>query len=560
MRTVAWLSAGLSVLALACNADITGSANGQNPPIMPGGGGASAAAGAGAGSGTAVGGSVAAGALAGPSLRLLTKPQYRATLRSLFSFADEVAFELEDDVALNGLHAIGTSNIALSAKATEAYLNAAEAVSERAFGTAANAATSAGCDVSQPTCADTFLADFGRRAFRRSLTTEETTRFKGIYTAGVSKLASGAAGLKYATMAILTSPYFVYRVELGEPTPGAASPRALTGVELASKLAYFLWSAPPDKELLDLAESGGLKNAATISAQATRLLGAAQISKGLDALFDDYIGLGNLDTLEKLPARFPKFTPALATAMRTETLMDLGKAALSTQDFRTVFNSSKSYVNGDLAALYGVAGVTGSEFVQVDLPAQRRGLLGNASILSLYAHADVSSPTLRGKFIRQILMCQSIPAPPPDVDTTLPDESQAKTARERLTIHSTNATCAGCHKLMDPIGLSLENFDAVGAYRAQDNGENIDASGELDGVTFTGATGLADALAQSPRVPDCVSRLVFRSAWGRLETPADEGFITDLTAAFAASTYQMQKLLASAVTAPSFVNVGELDP
>jgi hypothetical protein len=224
-----------------------------------------------------------------------------------------------------------------------------------------------------------------------------------------------------------------------------------------------------------------------------------------------------------------------------------------------VFNASRTYVNADLASLYGVPGVTGSDLVQVDLPPERRGLLGNASILSLYAHADVSSPTLRGKFIRQILMCQSIPAPPPDVDTTLPDESQAKTARERLTIHSTNATCAGCHKLMDPIGLSLENFDAMGAYRTQDNGETIDASGELDGVAFNTAAGLADALATSTRVPDCVSRLVFRSAWGRLETPADEGFITDMTTAFAASTYQMRQLLTAAVTAPSFANVGELD-
>jgi hypothetical protein len=555
VRTVTWLPAGLAVLALACTADINGGVEGQSPPAIPGSGGAGAN---GAGGSAGTGSPSTPGSLAGPSLRLLTESQYRATLRSLFAFADEVSFTLEDDVALNGLRAIGTSNIALSAKATEAYLHAAEVVSERAFGTAANASTSAGCDVAQATCADTFIADFGRRAFRRKLTADEHARFDGIYQAGVTKLSSGAAGLKYATMAILMSPYFLYRVELGEPTPGGAAPRALTGVELASKLAYFLWSAPPDKELLDLAEGGGLKGPA-IAAQATRLLAAARISDGMDALFDDYIGLPNLATLEKLPDRFPAFSPTLAVAMRQETLMDLGQAALSTQDFRTVFNSSKTFVNAELAKLYGISGVSGSGFVQVDVPAERRGLLGNASILSLYAHADVSSPTLRGKFIRQILMCQSIPAPPPDVDTTLPDETEAKTARERLTVHSTNATCAGCHKLMDPIGLSLENFDAVGAYRTQDNGVTIDATGELDGATFTSAAGLADALAKNPSVPACVSRLVFRSAWGRLETPADEGFITDLTTAFAASAYQMRQLFTSAVTAPSFVNVGELD-
>jgi hypothetical protein len=180
-------------------------------------------------------------------------------------------------------------------------------------------------------------------------------------------------------------------------------------------------------------------------------------------------------------------------------------------------------------------------------------------VLSLYAHADVSSPTLRGKFVRQILMCQSIPAPPPDVDTTLPDEGEAKTARERLTLHSTNPSCAACHKLMDPIGLALENFDALGKYRTQDNGQTIDASGELDGAMFTSAAGLSQALAQSPRVAECVARLVFRSAWGRLEAATDEGFIQDLSAGFAASTYQMPALLGQAVTSASFANVGELD-
>src|SRR5262249_1394123 len=160
---------------------------------------------------------------------------------------------------------------------------------------------------------------------------EERTRFNGIYAAGVSKLGSGGAGLKYATMAMLTSPYFLYRVELGQPVAGTAT-RTLQGVEVASKLAYFLWNGPPDKELLDLAENGGLDKPGAVSAQATRLLGATQISSGMDALFDDYVGLPNLAGVEKLPARFPKFTPALVAAMRQETLMDLGKAALSTQD------------------------------------------------------------------------------------------------------------------------------------------------------------------------------------------------------------------------------------
>jgi hypothetical protein len=558
VRSLASAAVGLSLLAAACTADIAGNRPGEN---TPGVGGSAGSTGGGASGAAGIPG-VSPAALTGPSLRLLTAAQYRATLRSLFSFADDLPIDLEEDVSLNGLRAIGTSNVALSPKATEAYVHAAELAAERAFGTAESAAATAGCDVAQSTCADTFLADFGRRAFRRSLTAEERTRYTGIYQAGLASFGTGGAGLKYATIAILAAPHFLYRVELGQPTPGGPSPRALTDVELASKLAYFLWNGPPDRQLLDLAESGGLKAPGALAQQTSRLLAASEATQGMDALFDDYLNLHGLVGVEKLPALFPQFTATLLQAIRQETVLSLRSAALGTGDFRSIFNSTKTFVNQELATLYGVAGVTGSAFVEVELPAAtgRRGLLGNASLLSLHSHSSRSSPTLRGKFIRQVLLCQALPAPPPDVDTTLPEEIDAKTVRQRLAAHSVNPSCAGCHQLMDPIGLGLENFDAIGAYRAQDNGENIDASGELDGVTFTGSAGLADALAQHPKVPECFSRVLFRYAWGRLEAEGDEAFIAELTQGFSAGAFQMSKLLTYTVSAPSFVNLGELDP
>lgn len=527
--------------------------------VGPGGGGSSAAGGSSATAGT--GPTPQPGALSGPALRLLTEPQYRATLRSLFTFADELVFELEDDVALNGLRAIGTANIALSPKATEAYLHSAEVAAERGFGTAAAASTTAGCDLAQAQCATSYLADFGRRAFRRKLTDEESTRFLGIYTTGLQKLGTGAAGMKYAVEAVLMSPHFLYRVEIGQLSTGGPSARTLTDVEAASKLAYFLSNGPPDKALLDLAESGGLKQPGALAAQAGRLLAAANVSEGMDSLFDDYLGLTDLGTVEKLPSRFPEFTPTLASAMREQTLRDMRRAALGTQDFRTIFNTTKTFVNADLAKLYGVNGVTGSAFVEVDLPAAsgRKGLLGNASLMSMYSHSSISSPTLRGKFIRQILMCQAIPAPPPDVDITLPDETEAKTARDRLKVHATDPTCAGCHQLMDPLGLGLENFDAIGKYRTQENGVTLDTSGEVDGVPFKTPAELGDLLATNAGVPNCLSRVIFRYAWGRLEGQADEALITELTTSFQGSSYQMRQLLTAAVTSSGFVNVGELD-
>lgn len=557
MRTVAWVSLAFSVLALACTGDISGGGK-DGVPVGPNGtAGTNGAGGNGTGGGTQV-----AGALLGPSVRLLTDAQYRATLRSLFTFADELVFELEADVALNGLRAVGTSNIALSPKATEGYLHAAEVAAARGFGTAEAATATAGCDVAQAQCASDYISDLGRRAFRRKLTDEERTRFVAIYQAGLQKLGTGAAGVKYAVEAILMSPHFLYRVEIGQPNPGGPTPRALTDVEVASKLAYFLWNGPPDKQLLDLAESGGLKAAGALAAQAERLLAdAAPITAGMESLFDDYLGLGDLDAVEKLPAEFPQFTDTLRDSMRRQTMMDMRSAALGTQSFLTVFNSTKTHLNAELAQLYGVQGVSGSAFVQVDLPASsnRRGLLGNASLMSLYSHSAISSPTLRGKFIRQILMCQAIPAPPPDVDTTLPDKTKYKTARERLQVHATNPSCASCHNLMDPMGLGLENYDPIGRYRTEEQGVIIDPSGEIDGIAFKTPVEFADALAQSPSVPACLSRAVFRYAWGRIESDADEPMLNELTASFQGNGYQMRKLLTSAITASGFVNVGELD-
>jgi hypothetical protein len=214
-----------------------------------------------------------------------------------------------------------------------------------------------------------------------------------------------------------------------------------------------------------------------------------------------------------------------------------------------------------LARHYGITGVTGSTFVEVELPAstERRGLLGHASLLSLHAHASTTSPTLRGKFVREILLCQKVPAPPPGVVASLPDTSEATTLREKLSIHASEPACASCHSFIDPIGLGLENFDAIGAYRSQENSLPIDASGDLDGTAFSGPAGLADALASHPRVPDCFARTLFRYAWGRLEGDADESFIVALTGAFQKSSFQVRELLMSTVTAPEFYQVAPLD-
>jgi hypothetical protein len=176
----------------------------------------------------------------------------------------------------------------------------------------------------------------------------------------------------------------------------------------------------------------------------------------------------------------------------------------------------------------------------------------------LHAHPGRTSPTKRGKFIRESLLCQAVPAPPPNVDTSLPDTSDARTLREKLTEHRENPSCAGCHTLMDPIGLSLEHFDGIGAFRTTENGVAIDASGELDGVMFDDARGLAQALAASPALTNCFARTLLRYARGALETSSETPTIAELDAAFGSAGYEVPALMAHIASDPAFQTVGAL--
>ncbi|HEX2882818.1 MAG TPA: DUF1588 domain-containing protein [Polyangiaceae bacterium] len=503
-------------------------------------------------------GNPSAGTLLGPTLRVLTNSQYQATLRSLFPFADELVLDLEDNVALSGLRSIAAATMAISPKAAETYHRLAEAAAARAFADDAAATAFMGCAPTDATCAQQFITSFGRKAFRRSLLAEEVTRYTALYQQGMTTLASGSGALKYVVTALLDSPHFLYRVELGEPSAADPTRRVLSPAELASKLAYFLWNGPPDGALLDTAETTGL-DASVLVTEVDRLFVAPQFEAGIANLFDDYLTLSRLESTQKLSNEYPAFTASLAAAMRQETTLNMARVAREGLDFRTAFNGTTSFVNAELAEHYGIEGVNSEQFVETAMPAERKGLLGNAGLLSIYSHPAATSPTQRGKFVRETLLCQGIPAPPPDVNTTLPDTSEAATTRDKLDLHSTEPSCAACHSLMDPIGLALENFDTIGAYRSEDNGEPIDASGQLDGVAYNDAAGLADALAAHPRVPECFSRAVFRYAWGRVETDADDALVAALIASFQNSTFQVKELLRGAALAPEFQVVGAVD-
>jgi hypothetical protein len=218
-------------------------------------------------------------------------------------------------------------------------------------------------------------------------------------------------------------------------------------------------------------------------------------------------------------------------------------------------------VNPELAKLYGVKAPAAASFSEVQLPANgpRAGLLTQAAFLALHSHPGRSSPTLRGKFLRENLLCQAIPAPPDNVNTSLPAiPKDAMTARQRLTKHREDPSCSGCHSLMDPLGLALEQFDGIGAFRQTENGQPIDASGELDGQQFTDARSLAEVLAMHPNTADCFVRTVLRYARGALENDTETSLLAAVGGEFEKRGYKLQELLSLVASDPSFRQVGAL--
>jgi hypothetical protein len=504
----------------------------------------------------------APGAVAQPraTLRRLSATQYRNSVRDLLGVEADVS-KLSPLAPLNGLRAIGASALAVPEKDVEAFEGLAESISAQLFSDSAARSKLLGCDGTQTACAEGFVASFGRRVFRRPLGDEERERYLALLRTATQMTGDGWLGLRVVTSALLQSPSFLYREELGTPDPSDPARRTLTAFELASRLSFFVWNTTPDPALLDAAESGMLASDDGLRAQADRLLQSTRAADAIEELFGDYLQLDALDDLVKLPEVYPQATPTLGAAMKTETLRTLrGLLFERAGDFRDTFTSPITFVNAELAELYDLPRVTGTGFSEVTLPAsgQRAGLLTQASFLATHAHPGRTSPTRRGKFIRESLMCQSIPAPPPDVNTTLPEMSTARTLREKLQAHRADPACSGCHTLMDPIGLGLEGFDGIGAFRQNDNGAMIDASGELDGAAFSDARGLGSALAQNPNVASCFARTVLRYARGALEDPSETALIDALSAEFAGAGFRMPELMLRIVTQPAFRSMGAL--
>jgi hypothetical protein len=495
-------------------------------------------------------------------LRRLTRAQFRNSVRDVFGVDVDVS-ELEPDSWNGNFATIGAASVVTAERGVEQYHAAIEKAVGAVFSDEAKRAAFIGCTPSLQAgdaCVRGFVASMGRRAWRRPLEAAELSRVVAVAERAGNTLGSAVEGVRWATVALFTSPHFLYRPELG--VPRADGKLRFTDYEMASRLSFLIRNSSPDPSLLDDAEKGAFSTAEGLRQAAERLLSSPAGREAVGEFAEQYMRLDRVVTQAKDTKLFPEYGPALQEGMvrdmrgTWETLvLDDRSSALE------LFSTNKVVVNAELAKLYGLdaTGLDSTTFKVLSLAADspRLGVLGKAAFLSQFANQKEGSPTLRGKFIRDTLMCRSIPPPPGDVNAMLeePPADKPMTKRERLELHRTNSTCAGCHGLMDPLGLPLESFDAIGRYRTMDRGLPIDPSGDLDGKPVANARELGLAMSESDEIARCLVSRYYTYAVGHEERPVDDGVVNTLTASFKASGFQLRELIASTVTHEAFSSV-----
>lgn len=353
----------------------------------------------------------------------------------------------------------------------------------------------------EPACAREILSTMARRAYRRPTEAGDVEELLGFFEAG-RREAGFDAGIQFALERVLVSPDFLFRIEQ-EPdnaNPGAVYP--IHEVELASRLSFFLWSSAPDEELLQLAERGALRNAGELERQVRRMMADPRASAFIENFVGQWLYLRNLDNHYPLPSAFPEFDENLRAAFKRETELFIEDQVRADLSVLELLSADYSFINERLARHYGIPGIYGSHFRKVTLDtAQRGGLLGHGSVLTVTSYPNRTSPVLRGKFVLENLLGSPPPEPPPNVPAL--EEASADgtvlTMREAMAQHRENPACSVCHTAMDPIGFSLENYNAVGKWREQFAGQMVDASGLLpDGGAFDGRGGLQELLLDRP--------------------------------------------------------------
>jgi hypothetical protein len=499
----------------------------------------------------------------------LTSAQIRNGLRDVLGADVPVPVDLDADVSRHGFSALGARDATLSARDAEALEPAALAAVRATFASDRRRKALVPCATAgapDEACARSVLQKAARRAFRRALADKEEEPYLAVWRAvrgpsGGAKAEGhedGWGALEYALAALLQSPKFLFRMEQGVPDPKDPARRLLTGYELAARLSFFLWNTGPDEAGLEAARRGALDTPQGLATELERMLASPMAREGLGAFFDERMDVARLGFVAKDGMLFPKYTTNLIAAMKREPRRLFEHLVLEQQaDVLDLLDTRVAFVDKELAALYGVPAPTGgsSDSQPVTLPpdSPRVGVLTRGAFLAAQAHATTTSPTLRGKFVQERWLCTEIPAPPPDVDTALPDDPAGNlTTRGKLEAHGKDPVCAGCHRLMDPLGLAFENFDPVGAWRDKEKGKAVDPTGTFESQPFETPAALAALIKQSPRTGACFVRDLFRAAVAHEDRPAHADLLRALTARFEATGRKLRPLVRDVVITDSF--------
>jgi Protein of unknown function (DUF1592)/Protein of unknown function (DUF1588)/Protein of unknown function (DUF1595)/Protein of unknown function (DUF1585)/Protein of unknown function (DUF1587) len=494
-------------------------------------------------------------------LRRLTRAELDNSIRALLQVEAAAATSVTPDERMGPFYSNAVAPV--DELAVEQYQELAQRVAAAA---AARAATIAGCDLATDTaCPARFIETFGRKAYRRPLETAEKTELLAAFQAG--KAAGDAlSGFQTVVEAMLQSPFFLYHDDTFVSAGGAAqhpsvAPLLLDPYALAARLSFFLLGSTPDEQLMTAAEQGKLSSAADLTGQVRRLLASEPATETIGQFHRQWLGLSDLLTVDRDAGKFPIFSADLAAAAYAETkafsnyVLRQGDGKLS-----TLLTSNLAFPSGGLFQVYGVqqpAGYQPGTPVQLDA-GKRAGLLTQAGFLMKHAHADQTSPVHRGILVRENLLCGKILPPPPTLVVTVPPVTAATSTRQRFSQHDADPVCGACHKDIDPLGMGFENYDAIGQYRTMDGLGAVDASGAFTNVRadlagpFAGAVEMAQALAKSSEVADCVSRQWFRFALGRVESFDDACTVLGIQSGFDASSGNVPQLLEAIATSEAF--------
>jgi len=507
----------------------------------------------------------------------LTAQQYRNSIRDIFGESIEINGNAASiGVREAGLMAVGGRRLSLSASEVESYevlaLDIASQVLSPNRRNTLIACRPQDENAINNACAGEFISTVGLHLFRRPLSEDEIENYSAMARAATDSLGGFYVGLQAALVGMMVSPDFLFRIERSTPNPETPGTRRLDAWSRASRLSYFLWDTTPNPSLLAAAQSGDLMFEDGLNQQVEHMVASPRIEDGLRAFFSDMLAFDRFDTLDIDTTLYPKFTKNVEDEAREQTLRTISDHLINQEaDYRDLFDSRKTFLTPALAALYGVPIPIRQEmggrvpWVPYEYPENhiRVGLLGQATFLSLFSHPGASSPTLRGKAVREHLLCQTIPPPPGDVDFSLvrdTDNLEFRTVRDRLTEHRDNPTCAGCHMLMDPIGLALEVFDASGVYRTVENGAPIDTSGEWLGQEYDDVRELARMLKEDPTLTSCLVQRAYNYGTAREPTRAEVQWLNTTHSQLRSEGMRWQELMQRISRNPDFYTVPEAAP